>query len=175
MIIRRIRVIRVLSLMHQINSLSRMEIERKFLIKNTSYRQHGNSVHIHQGFLSIDKDRVVRIRIKGDNAWLTIKGISSGASRAEYEYGIPLEDAQYMLDNLCLRPTIEKYRYNVNYKGFLWEVDEFLGENEGLVVAEIELPSEDSTFDLPDWIGEEVTGDERYYNANLVERPFSTW
>jgi adenylate cyclase len=151
------------------------EIERKFLVKDDSYKKLGQGEYLHQGFLSTDKERVVRVRIKGESAWLTIKGINIGATRAEYEYEIPMEDAEYMLEHLCLKPTIEKHRYLVPYAGFTWEVDEFHGENEGLVVAEIELPSEATPFDLPAWVGEEVTDDPRYYNANLVERPFRRW
>jgi len=151
------------------------EIERKFLVKNATFKTHGKGEYIHQGFLSTEKERVVRVRIKGNKAWLTIKGISKGASRAEFEYEIPLEDAKYMLENLCERPTIEKHRYLVTFAGFTWEIDDFHGENDGLVIAEIELPSEDTAFDLPEWIGEEVTHDARYYNANLVKNPFRNW
>ena len=152
-----------------------LEIERKFLVKNTGYRQLGRYLHIHQGFLSTEKERVVRVRIHGKSAFLTIKGITEGIARAEYEYKIPMADAKYMLENLCIRPTIEKFRYNVNIEGFIWEIDEFLGENEGLTIAEIELKSADQVFPKPEWIGEEVTGDVRYYNANLVKKPFKSW
>jgi adenylate cyclase len=152
-----------------------LEIERKFLVKNTGYRQLGQYIQIHQGFLSTEKERVVRVRIMGKQAFLTIKGISKGMSRAEYEYKIPVADAKYMLENLCIRPTINKYRYKVNIEGFIWEIDEFLGENEGLVIAEIELKSAGQQFPVPEWIGEEVTEDVRYYNANLVKNPFKSW
>jgi len=151
------------------------EIERKFLVKDSRYRQLGNYLHIHQGFLSTEKDRVVRVRIHGKKAFLTIKGISKGIARTEYEYKIPMTDAKYMLENLCIQPTIEKYRYNVNIEGFTWEIDEFTGENEGLIIAEIELKSAGQDFPKPEWIGEEVTGDVRYYNANLVKKPFRSW
>jgi adenylate cyclase len=151
------------------------EIERKFLVKDNSYRQLGHYLYIHQGFLSTEKERVVRVRIHGKKAFLTIKGISRGISRAEYEYKIPMADAKYMLEELCIQPTIEKYRYNVNIDGFIWEIDEFTGENEGLIIAEIELKSAGQEFPKPEWIGEEVTGDARYYNANLVEKPFKSW
>lgn len=151
------------------------EIERKFLVKDDRFKALGNGEHIRQGFLSTDKERVVRVRIRGGKAWLTVKGMSAGATRAEFEYSIPLRDATYLLDRLCLRPTIEKYRYLAPHAGFTWEVDEFLGDNEGLVLAEIELPSENTPFELPDWIGEEVTGDPRYYNSNLVSHPFKSW
>jgi adenylate cyclase len=152
-----------------------LEIERKFLVKDNTYRKLGTSLHIHQGFLCTDKERVVRVRIHGKKALLTIKGITKGIARPEFEYLIPLEDAQFMLENLCMKPTIEKYRYDVNIEGFIWEVDEFHGENEGLVIAEIELKSADQPFPKPEWVGEEVTGDARYYNANLVTKPFKNW
>ncbi len=151
------------------------EIERKFLVTSNEYKSLGKGEYIHQGFLSTVKDRVVRVRIKGEKAWLTIKGISHGASRAEFEYEIPFTDARFMLENLCEKPTIEKHRYLVPFAGFNWEVDEFHGENDGLVVAEIELPAEDTVFDLPAWVGEEVTSDARYYNANLVKNPYKNW
>lgn len=151
------------------------EIERKFLVKDDRYKREGQCVSIRQGFLSTEKERVIRVRVSGEKAYLTIKGISKGAARAEFEYEIPMQDAHFMLDNLCQKPLIEKTRYKVNYKGFTWEVDEFLGDNAGLVIAEIELPSEDAVFEMPDWLGEEVTGDARYYNANLVEKPFKSW
>lgn len=131
--------------------------------------------HIHQGFLSTDKERVVRVRIQGKLAFLTVKGSSQGIARAEYEYRIPVDDARYMLHNLCIRPTIEKNRYRINVEGYTWEVDEFLGENEGLVIAEIELRSQGSRFTLPEWIGEEVTNNPMYYNTYLVKNPYKTW
>ena len=151
------------------------EIERKFLVGNDSYKLEGHSVYIHQGFLSTEKERVVRVRIAGKKAYITVKGISKGIGRAEFEYKIPMEDAKYMLEHLCTGPTIEKNRYYVNKGGFIWEVDEFLGDNAGLVVAEIELDSEEQDFPKPDWLGEEVTGDARYYNANLVKKPYKEW
>jgi len=151
------------------------EIERKFLVKDSRYRALGNYLYIRQGFLSTEKERVVRVRIHGKKAFLTIKGIAKGFSRAEYEYKIPIADSKFMLDNLCIQPTIQKYRYNVNIEGFTWEIDEFTGENEGLIIAEIELKSDDQQFTKPDWIGEEVTGDARYYNANLVKNPYKQW
>jgi len=152
-----------------------LEIERKFLVKDASYRSLGSYMHIRQGFLSTDKERVVRVRIQGKKAFLTIKGITKGISRAEYEYKLPITHAKFMLDFLCIQPTIEKYRYNVNIEGFTWEIDEFTGDNEGLVIAEIELLKDDQQFPKPEWIGEEVTGDTRYYNANLVKNPYKHW
>jgi len=150
------------------------EIERKFLVTGDAWRQ-GASSNYRQGYLSIAKERTVRVRLAGDAARLTVKGITENATRAEYEYPIPVADAEAMLDNLCLRPLIEKRRYLVEYHGMTWEVDEFLGDNAGLVVAEIELEHPQQAFDKPDWIGAEVTDDPRYYNANLVEEPYSRW
>lgn len=115
------------------------------------------------------------MRVAGDKGVLTIKGLSVGAVRAEYEYEIPLADADELLDGLCEKPIIEKTRSTIPYEGFTWEVDEFAGVNAGLIVAEIELTAEDQEFPRPDWIGAEVTDDPRYFNANLVSHPFSVW
>lgn len=128
-----------------------------------------------QGYLSTDKARTVRVRIAGDEAFITIKGPASGISRPEFEYEIPVSDAAAMLDELCLKPLIEKHRYTLEYKGMQWEVDEFFGENRGLIVAEVELDSADQAVELPDWIGSEVTGDARYFNSSLITHPFSQW
>ena len=150
------------------------EIERKFLVIEDSWRT-GEGTRYRQGYLSTDKHRTVRVRLAGDDAWLTIKGISRGATRAEYEYPIPREDAREMLDHLCREPLVEKVRYRVDYGGLTWEVDEFEGANSGLVVAEVELEREDQDFERPPWLGEEVTHDPRYFNASLVERPYTRW
>ena len=150
-----------------------VEIERKFLVVGDAWRS-ATAVYYSQGYLNRDKARTVRVRIAGDQAFLTIKGITQGASRAEFEYTIPVEDAKALLA-ICEQPLIEKYRRKITYEGFVWEVDEFLGENFGLVVAEIELPSEDTQFPKPEWIGKEVTQDERYYNSNLSKCPFVRW
>lgn len=150
-----------------------IEIERKFLVVNDAWRS-APAVYFCQGYLNRSKERTVRIRVAGEQGLLTIKGVSSGASRAEFEYEIPLADAKQML-SLCDGPLIEKYRRKISHEGMLWEVDEFLGENLGLVVAEIELESESQTFAKPSWIGEEVTQDARYYNSNLSINPFSRW
>ncbi len=152
-----------------------VEIERKFLVRGDDWRDLGQAILLRQGYLSSDPERVVRVRTEGEKAMLTIKGKNFGASRGEWEYPIPMADAQYMLDHLCQRPIIEKYRARIPYQGMTWEVDEFLGENAGLLVAEIELTAQDQAFAKPDWIGEEVTQDARYYNANLVRHPFSKW
>lgn len=151
------------------------EIERKFLVKGEAWRRLGTSTPFRQGYLSTVKERTVRVRVVGDQGILTIKGRTVGATRAEYEYPIPEVDAQEMLDELCEQPIIEKDRYAIEQDGMIWEVDDFGGVNAGLIVAEVELESEDQEIILPDWIGEEVTGDPKYFNANLVAKPFSTW
>lgn len=151
------------------------EIEKKFLLKNDNWRHLASGESYRQGYLSSAKEATVRVRTIRDRGILTIKGPTSGASRLEYEYDIPIHEANEMLDQLCEKPLIEKSRYKIPYKGFTWEVDEFKGENAGLAFAEIELEDEQQNFEKPDWIGEEVTGDSRYYNANLVGYPFSKW
>ena len=152
-----------------------MEIERKFLVASAGYRQSAHSSRIRQGFLSTDKEHVVRIRVTGRMAFLTVKGLASGPSRPEFEYKIPVADADYLLEHLCEKPLIVKNRFRTEFEGFTWEVDEFHGENEGLVVAEIELEYEGQQFPLPEWIGSEVTGDPRYYNSSLVKHPYKDW
>jgi len=152
-----------------------VEIERKFLLVGDEWRALGQPVLLRQGYLSATPERTVRVRIEGEQGVLTIKSKSEGASRGEWEYPIPLNDATELLERLCERPLVEKYRRRIGYAGFVWEVDEFLGENAGLVVAEIELPSQDAAFDRPAWIGQEVTADKRYYNSNLIRSPYSTW
>ena len=152
-----------------------VEIERKFLLAGDEWRALGEPLLLRQGYLSSDAARVVRVRIEGDQAYLTIKGKSVGATRGEWEYPIPLADAAELLDGLCEQPLIEKVRHRIEHAGMVWEVDEFLGANAGLVVAEIELASEDQPFEKPEWIGVEVSGDARYYNANLIRHPFSQW
>lgn len=150
------------------------EIERKFLVQGENWRE-GRGITYRQGYLSTAPERTVRVRTAGDKGYLTIKGASRGASRLEFEYEIPLHEANQLLDELCHQPLIEKRRYKVQYGGLTWEVDEFFGENDGLVLAEIELRDEDQAFDPPAWLGREVTGDPRYYNANLVNHPYSRW
>ncbi len=152
-----------------------VEIERKFLVANDGWRQQGQPVLIRQGYLSSHPERVVRVRIYGDAAFMTIKSKAVGVTRGEWEYPLPLADAREFLDRLCEQPIIEKYRRRIEHAGFTWEVDEFLGVNAGLVVAEIELPSEDQAFDKPDWVGTDVTDDPRYLNSNLIRQPFSSW
>ncbi|RJX32147.1 MAG: CYTH domain-containing protein [Oxalobacter sp.] len=152
-----------------------LEIERKFLVQGDAWRSQGKGILLRQGYLSSNPDRVVRVRVEGDAALMTIKGRTTGATRGEWEYPIPVEDAQTLLDGLCERPLIEKRRTRIVYEGMTWEVDEFLGENAGLVVAEIELQSENQSFTKPEWVGREVTDDPRYFNTNLVQHPYSTW
>ena len=151
------------------------EIERKFLVVGEDWRALAEGTRYRQGYLSTVKERVVRVRTIDDEGFLAVKGITVGATRREYEYEIPAADAGEMLDDLCEKPIIEKNRYVIALGGVTWEVDEFLGVNEGLIVAEVELQSEDQSFPRPDWIGEEVTDDPKYFNANLIARPFSTW
>lgn len=152
-----------------------LEIERKFLLQGEAWRSLGEPVLLRQGYLSADPARVVRVRIQGEGAFLTIKGKSEGATRGEWEYPIPVNEAAELLDTLCQPPLIEKTRRRIPVGAHVWEVDEFLGANAGLVVAEIELGSEDEAFIKPDWIGTEVTQDARYFNSNLIRHPFSSW
>ncbi len=149
------------------------EIERKFLVKDNSY-QSVKPDFLCQGYLSSNPERVVRVRQSGNKAFITIKGKNNSAKRLEFEYEIPVADAKELF-LLCKKPLIKKNRYKVYFNGFDWEVDEFLGENEGLVIAEIELPTEDTSFEKPHWVGEEVTNDPKYYNSNLVKNPYSSW
>ena len=151
-----------------------LEIERKFLVKENDWR-NGQGTMYRQGYLNSDENRNVRVRVINDRGYLTVKGISQGATRVEYEYEIPKAEAEAMLDNLCEKPLIIKKRYKIEFKGFVWEVDEFLGENQGLIIAELELESENQVFIKPEWIGKEVTGDPKYFNSNLIHRPFSMW
>lgn len=152
-----------------------VEIERKFLLVGEAWRALGEPVLLRQGYLSSNPDRVVRVRVEGERGVMTIKSRSTGATRGEWEYEIPLADANELLDRVCEQPLIEKYRRRIPFAGNMWEVDEFLGANQGLKFAEIELASEDQQFARPDWIGEEVTHDPRYYNSSLVRLPFSKW
>jgi len=151
------------------------EIERKFLMKDDSWRSLAKGKRYRQGYLNSVKERVVRVRTIDDDGFLTVKGITKGATRAEFEYDIPAAEADAMLDDLCEKPLIEKNRYKIESGGFIWEVDEFFGENQGLTVAEVELESEDQRFEKPAWIGEEVTGDPKYFNSNLIQHPYTKW
>jgi CYTH domain-containing protein len=151
------------------------EIERKFLVASDAWRSGAVGQPYRQGYLSTDPDRTVRVRMAGDAGYLTVKGRTEGAARAEYEYPVPREHAEEMLDRLALRPLIEKTRYLIPFGGLIWEVDEFSGDNAGLVLAEVELADERQAVALPPWVGREVTGDPRYANASLVARPYRTW
>lgn len=150
------------------------EIERKFLVKTNAWREGAVGVPYVQGYLSRDPGRTVRIRRAGDKAFLTIKGITRGISRPEFEYPVPLADAEEMM-KLCAGPLIEKTRHLVLFAGKRWEVDEFHGANAGLIVAEIELAAEDEPFETPPWLGREVSDDPRYSNSRLSEHPYSEW
>lgn len=151
------------------------EIERKFLIKGDAWRSLAQGTTYRQGYLNSAKEGVVRVRTIDDKGFLTVKGLTTGVTRIEFEYEIPVADADTMLDDLCERYLIEKKRYKIEHRGFIWEVDEFFGENQGLIVAEVELESEDQSYKKPEWIGEEVTGDPKYFNSNLVLNPYLKW
>jgi CYTH domain-containing protein len=151
-----------------------IEIERKFLVKGNRWRELAIGSRYRQGYIA-SGTKTVRIRVVGNQGYLTIKGPTTGIARAEYEYEIPVADALEMLQTLCEPPLIEKTRYKVEWSGLLWEIDEFEGENQGLILAEIELADANQAIALPDWIGEEVSHDSRYFNANLTKHPFSQW
>ena len=151
------------------------EIERKFLVKGDAWRSLGKGTSYRQGYLNSVKERTDRIRTINDKAFLTIKGLTVGATRSEYEYEIPLADCNAMLDTLAEKPIIEKKRYKVPFAGLTWEIDEFFGENAGLIVAEVELASEGQAIDKPEWVGEEVSADPRYFNSNLIKHPYTRW
>jgi len=158
--------------------VANLEIERKFLVHPAAWAKARAGVAgslLRQGYLSSHPERIVRVRIDGNSAVVTIKGRTVGLTRAEWEYPVPPADAAAMLDALCEKPLIEKTRYRIPHAGMTWEVDEFHGENAGLVVAEIELESEDQAFDKPAWVADEVTDDPRYLNANLLRHPYSRW
>lgn len=152
-----------------------IEIERKFLLKNDVWRDLAEGVYYRQGYLNSAMERTVRVRTINEKGFLTIKGVADGATRLEFEYEIPKDECNIMLDDLAEKPVIEKNRYKVDYKGLVWEIDEFFGENRGLIVAELELESEDQKFEIPEWVGKEVTGDPRYFNSNLINHPYTKW
>ncbi len=153
-----------------------IEIERKFLVANDGWRKNIISkTRLKQGYLANQERASVRVRIDGDQAYLTIKSATLGIRRSEFEYEIPIHDAEDMLDQIATPPFIEKTRYGVKCDEHVWEIDLFYGENEGLIVAEIELEAEDENFELPDWAGEEVSADARYFNVCLVTHPFCRW
>lgn len=153
-----------------------IEIERKFLVRNDSWRvQAQPGQRYRQGYLATDAHSSVRVRVVGEQGYLNIKSATLGVTRMEFEYKIPWQDAEEMLDRLCEQPLIEKMRYIVEHAGHTWEIDVFEGDNAGLVVAEIELHNQDEAFELPDWAGEEVSHDPRYYNVSLVKHPYKDW
>lgn len=153
-----------------------VEIERKYLVDKEIWSDtvKDDRHFIRQGYILNNTDKTVRIRLYDNKGYITIKGLSTGASRPEFEYQIPEEDAKELLDNFCTS-RISKIRNKISYKGKVWEVDEFLDDNAGLIVAEIELSNEEEPFDLPDWIAKEVTGEEKYYNPNLSQHPYKNW
>ncbi len=153
-----------------------IEIEKKFLLNNDGWRKHADAgTAFKQGYLLGSEKASVRIRIEGERANINVKSATLGITRQEFEYAIPMQDAEELLTSLCQKPLIEKTRYHVMHDNHLWEIDVFAGDNAGLVVAEIELQSEDEYFSRPDWIGEDVSDDHRYYNVCLVKHPFCDW
>ncbi|PSB25049.1 CYTH domain-containing protein [Stenomitos frigidus] len=151
------------------------EIERKFLVKGDAWRSLATGIAYCQGYIASSADRTVRVRVVGEQGFLTIKGSTVGITRAEFEYLVPLHDALELLSTLCDPPLIQKKRYTIAYAGLVWEVDEFEGDNQGLIVAEVELTDPHQAITLPDWIDREVSDDPRYFNANLAKHPFSRW
>lgn len=152
-----------------------IEIERKYLVKNLDFVKYGVPHRIKQGYISTEDGRVVRVRIKDQKGYLTLKSASQGFAHHEFEYEIPVADAELMLDKMCHKPIIDKTRFDLLHKGKKWEIDVFNGENEGLIIAEIELQSKDEEFKIPPFIDREVTDDPRYYNAYIAKHPFCTW
>jgi adenylate cyclase len=153
-----------------------LEIERKFLVKNIDFLNKIEGVKFSQGYIPSEGNTGVRIRIAGVKGFITLKSDIKGAKvRQEFEYEIPAADAEEMLESFCRKPLIEKYRYNIEYSGLIWEVDIFEGDNKGLIVAEVELESEDQKVNLPDWIACEVTGDKKYQNSQLGINPYCNW
>lgn len=153
-----------------------IEIERKFLLQNEQWRRQSTSkTHLVQGYLCVNPEATVRIRIAAESAFLTLKGQRSNYSATEFEYPVPLEDAHQILKQMCLHSAVEKWRHIVKHQGHVWEIDEFLGANAGLYVAEIELESATAEFSRPEWLGEEVSHDPRYTNASLAQYPYSAW
>lgn len=151
------------------------EIEKKFLVKKDIMKSVPKGISLRQGYLSTDKSRTVRVRTDEKKAYITLKGISSGPVRDEFEYEIPVTDANEILEKMCITPVIEKKRFKLDINELTWEIDTFYGDNEGLVIAEVELKDEEQTIIKPDWVGEEVTGDPKYFNSNLVKNPYKTW
>ena len=155
--------------------MKQQEIERKFLVKGDGWRDMAEGVLFRQGYIARTQDRTVRVRVAGEKGYLTIKYRGEGIARSEFEYDIPLEEAQALLDGLAPGEIIEKLRHTFEYEGSVWEVDEFLGANRGLIVAEIELESEDQPFVRPEWLGDEVSRISRYLNVELSRLPYTAW
>lgn len=153
----------------------KIEIERKFLVGSDAWRPAQGGIRYRQGYLCTDPERTVRVRIGGGTAILAVKGHGDGLSRPEFEFPIPVTEAEQLITCCCLQPVIDKHRYCIDFGGLTWEVDEFLGDNHGLILAEIELERPDQPVPLPPWIGAEVTGDPRYYNAYLARHPYGGW
>lgn len=151
------------------------EIERKYLVRGDGWRGKAEGVDYRQGYIPTSEHVTVRVRVAGDKGYLTIKGKRSGISRSEYEFEIPVETAEQMLSELCGGKIVEKRRYVLDHKGRKWEVDEFVGDNDGLITAEVELDDENAPVELPDWVGQEVSNDVKYYNFQLTQRPYKTW
>lgn len=153
-----------------------LEIERKFLVIGDKWRNLAQGVPYRQGYIAtLENSTSVRVRVAGEQGYLTIKGKTENRGRAEFEYSIPLEDAQSLIDTVCDRPLIEKKRYKIPIGEMIWEIDEFAGDNEGLIIAEVELTDANQAIELPEWIGDEVTDDYRYYNVNLAKSPYKHW
>lgn len=152
-----------------------LEIERKFLVISDQWRTMAKPVLYCQGYLTTDPDRTVRVRIAGDQATMTIKGRSTDGVCAEYEFAIDPQMAQSILNTLAIRPFIKKYRSRIAIGNIVWEVDEFLEENSGLILAEVELSDRNQVISLPNWIGQEVTGDKRFFNSALISNPYANW
>lgn len=153
-----------------------IEIERKFLVRDDRWRQQvERSARMRQGYLTSDARCSVRVRVAGEQGFLNIKSGTLGIRRSEYEYAIPLAEAEEILDALCEKPLLEKTRHYVRHGQHVWEIDEFAGDNAGLIVAEVELKHPDEPFARPDWVGEDVSHDIRYYNSRLVRHPYKTW
>lgn len=152
-----------------------VEIERKFLVVGDGWRNLAEGVIYRQGYLASRDGITVRVRVAGENGYITVKGATEGISRAEYEYAIPLTDAIELLETLCDRPLIEKIRYQIQWEGLRWEVDEFMGANQGLILAEVELTDANQHITLPNWIGQDVSDDPRYFNVSLVRSPYGEW
>ena len=151
------------------------EIERKYLIQPVDWSSIAEGIPYQQGYIATQNNTAIRVRIAGDRAFLTLKGETLNISRLEFEYEIPIADAQQLLENFCKKPFIEKTRYKIQYANLTWDIDIFEGENDGLAIAEVELDHEDQPIDLPPWIDREVTGDPKYYNSALANNPYQKW